>query len=71
MVANLEAYAASGEDGPLDLDSLTDILIAVADPAPENLPGKLKYMHLASGAKEQAMALLDEPAPCIQGAYTE
>lgn len=46
VVANLEAYAASGEDGPpLDLDSLTEILIAVEDPDPENLPGKLAYMH--------------------------
>lgn len=31
----------------------------------------LKYMHLASGAKEQAMALLDEPAPRRHSADAE
>ncbi len=36
-----------------------------------DLKTTLKYMHLASGAKEQAMALLDQPTPCIHGAYTE
>jgi len=31
----------------------------------------LKYMHLADGAKEQAIALLDQPAPCKLGANAE
>ncbi len=36
-----------------------------------DLKTTLKYMHLASGAKEQAIGLLDLPAPCKRGANAE